>query len=131
MRTLLFLLAASAFLSPLSVLAVAQAEVWVSDTLGSDDEEIADGSEDYPYKTIQKGIDKVPVGGTVKIMAGVYDEGETYAGNTSNRVNITKMVILDGVDGKDVTHIVGAKDSSSDRGVGPAAVRSIRVAEAA
>ena len=131
MRTLLFLLAASAFLSPLSVLAVAQAEVWVSDTLGSDDEEIADGSEDYPYKTIQKGIDKVPVGGTVKIMAGVYDEGETYAGNTSNRVNITKMVILDGVDGKDVTHIVGAKDSSSDRGVGPAAVRPIRVAEAA
>ena len=132
-KSLIPLMVAAAALSPLSALAVAQAndEVWVSDELGSDDDEIADGSEDYPYKTIQKGIDAVADGGTVYVKAGIYDEGETYAGNTSNRVNITKKVIIEGVDGKDVTHVVGVKDSSSDRGVGPAAVRPIRVAEAA
>ena len=132
MRTLLVsLTVASAFLAPLAALADAPDEVWVSDSLGSDDEEVADGTEQNPYKTIQKGISKVATGGTVKIMAGVYDEGETLAGSCSNRVNITKKVILDGVDGKDVTHIVGAKDSSSERGVGTAAVRPIRVADAA
>ena len=130
-RALLFLLAASAFLSPLSALAVAQTEVWVSDALGSDDEEIADGSEDYPYKTIQKGIDKVPVGGTVKIMAGVYDEGETWAGSCSNRVNIAKKLTLEGVGGKENVHIVGKKDESSATGVGTAAVRPVRLASAA
>ena len=113
------------------VAADAPSEVWVSDSLGSDDDTIADGTEQHPYKTIQKGVNVVATGGTVKIKAGVYDEGESLAGSVSNRVNITKRVTLEGVDGKDVTHVVGAKDSSSDRGVGAAAVRPIRVAEAA
>ena len=114
-----------------AALADAPSEVWVSASLGSDDDTIADGTEQHPYKTIQKGISMVATDGTVKIKAGVYDEGETLAGSVSNRVNITKRVTLEGVDGKDVTHVVGAKDSSSDRGVGAAAVRPIRVAEAA
>ena len=129
--SLLVVAAAIAALVPMSALADAPSEVWVSDSLGSDDDSVADGTEQHPYKTIQKGVNMVATDGTVKIKAGVYDEGETSAGSVSNRVNITKRVTLEGVDGKDVTHVVGAKDSSSDRGVGPAAVRPIRVAEAA
>ena len=68
---------------------------------------IGDGTEENPFNTIQKGIDTVAVGGTVKIMAGTYDYDEQFDGEHTNRVIITKRVIIDGVDGKDVTHIVG------------------------
>lgn len=114
-KSLFSLTAAATFLLPRCASAVAQAapeEVWVSDSEGvdSDDMEVADGTEQLPYKTIQFGIGKVAVGGTVKIMAGVYDEGETSGGGHSNRVSITKKVTLEGVDGKDNTHIVGFRD---------------------
>ena len=126
------LLALACVIAPLHLMADPAAdpnEVWVSDSEG--DNETGNGTEGNPYKTIQKGISEVAKNGTVKIKAGVYDEGETYAGSHSNRVNLTKKVTLEGVEGKDVTHIVGAKDGSTTYGLGTAAVRPVRVAAAA
>ena len=39
---------------------------------GSADSEGADGTQDYPYTTIQEGIDAAPENGTVNIAAGTY-----------------------------------------------------------
>ena len=133
-RNLLFPLIASAFLSQL---AIAQTEVWVSDRTGSDDEEIADGSEQHPYKTIQKGVDKVSAGGKVWILPGDYDSGYTNITRTSsgttatdnNRIAITKRVFLESTEGKEVTHIVGHRDfeSGDEYGRGANAIRCIYV----
>ena len=93
---------------------------------------IGDGTEANPFNTIQKGVDTVAVGGTVKIMAGTYDYDEQFDGAHTNRVIINKRVILDGVDGKDATHIVG-KLSNVDLanlkiGTGTDAIRCIKTA---
>ena len=119
-KSLIPLMVAAASFSPLSALAVAQAdeEVWVSDEFGSDDDEIADGTEDHPYKTIQKGVNSISAGGKVWIMPGEYDSGYTNITRTSSgttatdnsRVAITKRVFLESTEGKDVTHIVGYRD---------------------
>ena len=100
-------------------------EVWVSDTEGNN--ETGNGTEGNPYKTIQKGVDEVAKNGTVKIKAGIYDEGVRYGGSHTNRVAITKKCILEGVDGKDVTHIVGFRDfvNGDSLGRGKTAVRCV------
>ena len=80
-------------------------EVWVSVERGDDIE--GDGTYEHPYYTIQTGVVAVAAGGTVKILRGTYDYGECYDGAHTNRVVIDKRITLDGVEGKDVTHIVG------------------------
>ena len=87
---------------------------------------VGDGTEANPFNTIQKGVDTVAVGGTVKIMAGTYDYDEQFDGAHTNRVIINKRVILDGVDGKDATHIAG-KLAAGDVGCGPDAIRCIKI----
>ena len=69
-------------------------EVWVSDSLGDND--TGNGTELHPYKTIQKGVDEVAVGGTVKIKAGIYDEGERAGGQHTNRVVDGHRVLVRG-----------------------------------
>ena len=53
-------------------------EVWVSDSRGND--ATGNGNYNSPYKTIQKGVDEVDAGGTVKILRGTYGEGEEHFG---------------------------------------------------
>ena len=116
--TILSLAAMAAVGFPAFVFADAPDVVWVA-TNGNDS--VGLGTEESPFKTIQKGVNEVAVGGTVKIKAGVYDEGETNITRTSssttvtdkNRVAITKRVFLEGA-GKDVTHIVGYRDFDYD-----------------
>ena len=109
--------------------AMAAAEVWVSDERGND--ATGAGTFESPYKTIQKGVDEVDANGTVKILRGVYGAGEEhFAGSHTNRVVISgKSVTLDGVEGKDVTHLVGYLDPTTDYGHGPTAIRCIYIAD--
>ena len=106
-------------------IADAQDVVWVS-TNGNDT--VGLGTEESPFKTIQKGVDEVAVGGTVHVMAGVYDVGEIYMGGHSNRVSITKKVFLEGA-GKDETHIVGFRDrvNGDAYGRGTTSIRCIYI----
>ncbi len=111
---------------------MAAAEVWVSDARGND--ATGAGTYESPYKTIQKGVDEVDVGGTVKIQAGTYGSGEEHfwtnadgTGAHTNRVVIGKSITLEGVDGKDVTHIAGYLDPNTTHGNGPAAIRCVAI----
>ena len=105
-------------------------EVWVSDERGND--ATGAGTYDSPYKTIQKGVDEVDSGGTVKILRGIYGEGEEhFAAGHTNRVVISKSITLDGVEGKEVTHLVGYLDPATTYGNGPAAIRCIQIGDTA
>ena len=92
---------------------------------------IGDGTEANPFNTIQAGVNTVAVGGTVKIMAGTYDYDEQFDGDHTNRVIISKRVILDGVGGIDHTHIVGKQvpgnDANGNIGCGSDAIRCIKI----
>ena len=92
---------------------------------------IGDGTEENPFNTIQAGVDTVAVGGTVKIMAGTYDYDEQFDGYHTNRVIISKRVILDGVGGIEHTHIVGKQvpgnDANGNIGCGSDAIRCIKI----
>ena len=102
------------------------ADVYVSAERG--DDIAGTGSYEQPYRTIQKGVDEVEAGGTVKILRGTYGIGEEHFGNNhTNRVVIGKSITLEGVDGKDVTHIVGRFDPDTKHGNGPAAIRCIAI----
>ena len=112
------------------------ADVYVSDERGNDT--TGNGSYLQPYKTIQKGVDEAAAGDTVKIQAGTYGLGEEHfwsnaSGSTAhtNRVVIGKSITLEGVDGKDVTHIVGYLDPDTTYGSGSAAIRCIAITNAA
>ena len=110
------------------LLAEAPSEVWVSAERGNDIE--GNGTYEHPYYTIQTGVVAVATGGTVKILRGTYDYGEHYDGAHTNRVVIDKRITLDGVEGKDVTHIVGKLSSATSQGHGPDAIRCIKLASA-
>ena len=134
---LLVVTAAIAVSIPMSAFADAPSEVWVSDSLGSDDDSIADGTEQHPYKTIQKGVNMVASAGKVWIEPGVYDSGSTNITRTSSgttatdnsRVAITKKVFLESTGGKEVTHIVGYRDfeGGDTYGRGANAIRCVYV----
>ena len=103
-------------------------EVWVSAARGDDIE--GDGTYEHPYYTIQTGVVAVATGGTVKILRGTYDYGEHFDGAHTNRVIINKRITLDGVEGKEVTHIVGKLSSATSQGNGPDAIRCIKLSSA-
>jgi len=63
-------------------------EVWVA-TTGDDSNP---GTQDRPFRTIQKGVDSVATGGTVHVAAGAYKEN----------INIGKSLILKAVSGRPV-----------------------------
>ena len=94
---------------------------------------IGDGTEENPFNTIQAGVDTVAVGGTVKIMAGTYDYDEQFDGAHTNRVTISKRVVLDGVGGIEHTHIVGKQvpgnDANGNIGCGSDAIRCIKISD--
>ena len=105
------------------------ADVYVSDERGND--ATGNGSYEQPYKTIQKGVDEASAGDTIKILRGIYGEGEEhYDGSQTNRVLITKKLTLEGVEGKEVTHIVGRHQpgaTTDKEKMGTAAIRCIRI----
>lgn len=91
-----------------------------------------DGSENAPYRTLQKAVD-CTAETLVLARAGDYAEGETYW-NGSNRVYVStkKELRVKAVAGSANTFITGAADPdpaiANDYGLGPAAVRCIGVA---
>lgn len=84
--TILSLAAMAAVGFPAFVFADAPDVVWVA-TNGNDS--VGLGTEESPFKTIQKGVNTVKAGGTVNIKAGVYDEGETNITRTSSSTTAT------------------------------------------
>ena len=139
--SLLVVVVAIAALVPMSALADAPSEVWVSDLDGSDDDSVADGTEQHPYKTIQKGVNMVASAGKVWIEPGVYESGSTNITRTSSgttatdnsRVAITKKVFLESTGGKEVTHIVGYRDfeGGDSYGRGANAIRCVYISSGA
>ena len=91
-----------------------------------------DGSENAPYRTLQKAVD-CTAETLVLARAGDYAEGEAYW-NGSNRVYVStkKELRVKAVAGSANTFITGAADPdpaiANDYGLGPAAVRCIGVA---
>ena len=91
-----------------------------------------DGSENAPYRTLQKAVD-CTAETLVLARAGDYAEGEAYW-NGSNRVYVStkKELRVKAVAGSANTFITGAADPNpaiaNDYGLGPAAVRCIGVA---
>jgi hypothetical protein len=101
---------------------------WVSRNGGDDVN--GTGSETSPFESIQRAVNAASAGDTINIRAGVYDQGEYWDGSQTNRVLITKKLTLVGVDGKDVTHIVGRHQpgATTEAGkMGAAAIRCIRI----
>ena len=84
------------------------------------------GTQALPYKTIQAAVTAAPVGANVWVGRGVYADEPTLSDSVPTRVVIGKSLKLESLEGRDVTHIVGAKDAT-DNGIGPNAVRGIRV----
>lgn len=108
--------------------APATATEWFVATNGLDS---ADGrSEATAFLTIQKAVDSAEAGDTVTVLPGIYDSGykqvSAYSYYHRQRVYIDKNLTLRSRDGADVTHIVGAWDSSAT-GMGDNAVRCIAV----
>ena len=64
------------------------------------------------WRTLQHAVDTVPLGGMVLAAPGVYAEGRTFNALHSNRVSITRDVVLKSSAGAEQTFIVGAKDDT-------------------
>ena len=107
----------------------ADPNVWWVSRNGGDDVNGA-GTDASPFESIQRAVNAASAGDTINIRAGVYDQGEYFDGSQTNRVLIDKKLTLVGVDGKDVTHVVGryqlgATDDKTR--MGAAAIRCIRI----
>jgi len=94
-----------------------------------------DGSEAKPYRTVQKGVDECPVGGTVVLGDGEYSEvgamiEASQGGTFGTVVRISKRLRLTSKNGKAKTKIVGTwstENKDGFEGVGEGAVRCIHV----
>ena len=86
------------------------------------------GTQALPYKTIQAAVTAAPVGANVWVGRGVYADEPTASDGVMTRVVIGKSLKLESLEGRAVTHIVGAR-AATETGVGAGAVRGIRVTE--
>ena len=86
------------------------------------------GTQALPYRTIQAAVDAAGVGATVWVGRGVYADEPTASDGVMTRVVIGKSLKLESLEGRAVTHIVGAR-AATETGVGAGAVRGIRVTE--
>lgn len=86
------------------------------------------------WRTLQYAVDTAPVGGMVLAAPGTYSEGRTYNASHSNRVSITRNVVLKSSTGAEQTFIVGAKDdtpAADPYGRGTNAVRCVYMSNGA
>ena len=116
-----------------TVAATTTSNIFYADPVNGSDE-TGDGSEENPYRTLNKAVKKTTVNFVVRAKAGDYNEGgENYAGIT-NRVVVPQALAgvlrVVAVDGPEATFITGASATSGDttHGTGPDAVRCIAVA---
>jgi hypothetical protein len=80
------------------------------------------------WRTLQHAVNTAPAGSMVLAAPGIYDEGRTYNGGHSNRLSITRDVVLKSSAGAEHTFIVGAKDETAGAdpyGRGTNAVRCV------
>ncbi len=128
------LLVALAMIAP-STFAAGPWYVDVNDPNAADTLVAGRGSEALPFRTIQAALNNsgFAAGDTVYVRPGVYDEGETVdpTYGMTNRVYITKKVILKATGNRDNTFIVGRHATvpidSQSLGLGDDAVRCICV----
>jgi len=97
------------FTQRIDVLSVAEAVVYVSDTIGDD---ANDGHTwQHSKKTIQGGVDAAIPGATLWVTNGIYDSGSrmspAFGDICMTRVVITNDIIVRSVNGPEYTFIVG------------------------
>ena len=115
-------LAASAAFAAATAAIPAYADIYVAKT-GSD---ANPGTLDAPKLTIQAGVDAVASGGTVYVAPGIYGAFTESAALGRACVVITnKAVTLRATGGRAETVILGRRQSGTDHGMGPDAVRCI------
>jgi len=112
----------------------AGAEMWVDPTSAGSDED-GDGSEEYPYHTLQYAVDQVNTKYTIiHAKPGNYNEGGKAQNGLMSRVNLSGIgsnnTILRSVGGPLVTTIWGAADpetagNETEPGCGTNAVRCV------
>ena len=85
-------------------------------------------SESKAFGTIQIAVTKASSGDTVLVLPGTYDKGVSNGAGASYgkcRVYVSKKLSIRSTGGADVTHIVGAKDGSTESGCGDEAIRCV------
>ena len=97
---------------------------------GSD--ETGDGSEENPFKTLNKAVKKTTVSFVVRALPGDYNEdGENIGDDITTRVVVPKTLAgslrVVAVGGPENTFITGASDPDTSNGTGANAVRCIAV----
>jgi len=111
-------------------------DYYVDANNGNDD---WDGTADYEHRdeTINKGprktlvgamaIQGLGIGDVVHAAEGVYDEKEVWAANSSNRVQVLAGVGLKADGRASETIIMGHSSEAASNGIGPDAVRCVRL----
>lgn len=113
---------------------ILRADIYVdgSNPLSSDKPCEGRGTANLPYRTIQAAVDAAPPDGTVRVLPGVYEEGEQPSpvseSDRPSRLLITKRVTISSTDGASVTEIRG-RHGVADSHLGNEAVRCIFVTE--
>lgn len=120
------------FLSGLSAFAGAwdNGNTWFVATNGADvAASSGGGTEAAPFRTLQFAHDQASAGDTIKLTPGVYDEGEVFGAQHTNRLVVSKKLRFVATGSRDETHIVGRHSTASEYGMGPDAIRCVYVNE--
>ena len=82
-----------------------------------------------PWRTLQHAVTAAPPDSMVLAAPGTYAEGLSYNYDHSNRVAITRNIVLKSIEGAERTVILGIKDTDpgNDNGCGPAAARCVAI----
>lgn len=112
---------------------VTTSNIFYADPVNGSDE-TGDGSEENPFKTLNKAVKKTTVSFVVRALPGDYNEGGENYGGMTNRVVVPQTLAgnlrVVAVGGPENTFITGASATSGDtaNGTGPDAIRCIAVA---